>query len=230
MASLWLLLKTLDTWAFGQIDYIEKLQPRIVIDLRSWKNIHCMVLLSSFLKNTQRLGCWEQNPGHRRAYPRDEVPWGSLHLPLSIFSMTFCYLFHMLLYSSRLEGLWSRGISYRRSLFKFSVIKELEWLVIATLGNAHRDGLRQAGKHVSLWGQWVHKQRVELSVIRGTTAALFSKVHGDLSGLLCGESSVNSLWADPCSHGSLHLPLNWEQRAKSVPVTRISWSMFLVWC
>lgn len=41
-----------------------------------------------------------------------------------------------------------------------------------------------------------------------TTAALFSKVHGDLSGLLCGESSVNSLWADPDSHESLHLPLS----------------------
>lgn len=33
-----------------------------------------------------------------------------------------------------------------------------------------------------------------------TTAALFSKVHGDLLRLLCSESSVNSLWADPCSH------------------------------
>lgn len=192
MASLWLLLKTLDTWAFGQIDYIEKLQPRIVIDLRSWKNIHCMVLLSSFLKNAHRLGCWEQNPGHRRAYSR------SLHFPLSIFSMTFCYLFHVLLYSSRLEDLWSRGISYRRSLFKFTVIKELEWLVIATLGNAHRDGLRQAGKHVSLWGQWVHKQRVELSVIVRQQLLFSQKYMGTCQGfsvvkaawILCGQTPI----------------------------------------
>lgn len=34
----------------------------------------------------------------------------------------------------------------------------------------------------------------------GTTAALFSKAHGDLLRLLGSESSVSSLWADPCSH------------------------------
>lgn len=49
--------KKIDTRAFGQIDYIEKLWPRIMIDPRSCKIIHCMVFVSSFLKNTQRLGC-----------------------------------------------------------------------------------------------------------------------------------------------------------------------------
>lgn len=60
--------KKLNTWAFGQIDYIEKSWPRIMIDLRSYKNNHCIVFLSSFLKNTHGLGCWEQNLGQVRAY------------------------------------------------------------------------------------------------------------------------------------------------------------------
>lgn len=178
MDSLWLLLKKFDTWAFGQIDYIEKLWPRIMIDLRSCKNIHCMVFLSSFLKNTHRLDCWEQNPGHRRAYLR-EVVWGSqrcgtLRLPAFSPVNILCeFLTHFLYVAVFKQARWSvvqRYLIQKVTLFKLSVIKELEWSVLGTLGNAlqrcvfdwHLRERVQAspGRKACQFGQWMYKQRV----------------------------------------------------------------------
>lgn len=237
-------IKKFNTWAFGQIDYIEKSWPRIMIDLRSCKKNLCIVFLSSFLKNTHRLGCWEQNLGQWRAYPRDVVLWDCQHFPLSTNSLTSC-LSHFLCVVVLTQVRWSVVKKYliqRLTLFQFSVIKEFEGSFIGGPGSSSQRGIfdtHLGGRVQALPGricqsqdQCMPKQWVQLTIFKSTQGLLGASLPWRWGKLTVGRPMFPSNLITYLS-GELR-KVEWLQRAEAGRKACLSHNMtgstLLVWC